>query len=273
MAIIISKCPNQYGIYKVPLGFLKMRLAEKFTGDEVAEAVAFLAADGAIKLYRNDTIAWLVNKFDREHGLTPNNRNHCMAVRDELRKFPEIREPFLSRYHDYAMGIASLSDSDSMVEVSSDPDPDPDPETETEKNNTESKQKRTIRYYKAEMADDDLAQLEQQCGWSSAWKLYKDASTKASNNSKRTVKALETDLRDLLAKQQKYGLDNKAMTYGIDESVRRDKYNVNYVIAAAQGYNPFKGMDKDAYYGDKREPLPPMQPGKDDVILETSNEQ
>jgi len=262
MAFIVSRCPNQLGIYKLPLGAMKRVMAEKWTADEVVEAVAFLASDGCIKLYRQDTVVWLVNKFERERGLVPANERHVKYVKSELSRYHEVRDAFLSRYHDYKIGIESLSDSDSETMPTTDPDPDPDPE----KNNIT--RKRTVKYVTSTLSDLDLHQLESKCKWLPSWEDWKQARITASDAGKVTETGLASDLRKLLARQDAYGLDNKAMAHGIELAIQRGALNTNYVIKVATGYNPLAGLPNSAYYGEpKQAPLPPVQPGPDDIVI------
>jgi len=254
LAMLISLCPNAFGIYKLPYGFIKKRLADTWDCDAIMEAIDFLQEDGTIKLYRNNTVVWIPKKCQRDGTTSPKNWRHVKNLKDILSAFNEVSEDFLRRYNAYSMAIEST-----------DTDADSDTDADTEDKNTSKR--RTIKYYKTEMADDELPELEQQCGWQGAWLEWKKA-TAAAQGGKRTVAALASDLRDLIAKQRKYGLDNAAMAYGIDQAISRDKYNRNYVIACAKGYNPTAGMSEQAYYGiPQPEPLPPVQPGPDDIVI------
>lgn len=150
MAILISRCPNAYGIYKLPLGVIKRTLAEKFTAVEVAEAIRFLALDGTIKLYRQDTIVWLVNKFARESSLLPANSMHMKYLRSELAKYPEVRDEFLSLYNPHRIGIESLSDSDTYDDTIPIPITDSDSDSDSD---TDTEIKKKIKLHSGESAD------------------------------------------------------------------------------------------------------------------------
>lgn len=285
MVYSISSNPNSYGVYKVGWGLLERWMMEpdpgkqdrpRFSREEIRAAIKSLNDDGAIRLYRSDTVIWVRNLLAFQPTANPKNPNHIINLRKLLDLYPEVELDFLNYYDSFRLPIQSPSNHHSRVIESlsngdSISDTDTDTDTESEKNNIIPK--RTVKYVTGTLSDLDLAQLEAKCRWLPSWEDWKQARITASDAGKVTETGLASDLRKLLARQDAYGLDNQAMAQGIELAIQRGAMNTNYIVKVAQGYSPLKGLSNSAYYGeDKRPPLPPVQPGPDDIVIGESNE-
>lgn len=119
---IIVKCPNQYGVYKLPTGFLK-RFFNGMLADgqpTVDQAIQELVDDGVVRLF-GETV-WIVNKWGRDKysGI---GTNQVGAVRYLAEHYPDVVPDFCTKY-----GLSTLLGGTSESESDSEPDTDTEPE-------------------------------------------------------------------------------------------------------------------------------------------------
>ena len=119
--VIIARSPNPYGVYDVPYFILH----SMFTEDEINKALDELSSDavGAIKLYRERQVVWIIKKWRREG--TPNEKQQKGARNHIERGFIEVWKDYKKYYKGYLRGINGVSKG-----FPSDSDSDSDADTE-----------------------------------------------------------------------------------------------------------------------------------------------
>lgn len=106
-AFLITRCPNQYGVFKVSWGFLKDFFKEWFTSNEIEGFCQELEADGCFKFYKGREILWIVKKWGRDrYSEHPNNRKG--AVSYLVATFPDVVPDFFTWYG-LSMDLVGLS--------------------------------------------------------------------------------------------------------------------------------------------------------------------
>jgi hypothetical protein len=115
LAIIISKCPNEYGVYDLPRKFLERFTTElNWSIPMLERSLGNLVSQGKIKLYPKGSV-WICSKFKRcrFHHIKANQDAAC---RDISKHNVETLADFMSLHCSANVGTT-------------DPDPDPDPES------------------------------------------------------------------------------------------------------------------------------------------------
>lgn len=121
---IITNCPNQYGIYDLPLGSIKRYW--RMLGQDapaIKAAIEELMAADFIRIFGNGKV-WIVKKFKRElhHLVNPKYRS---GVASFIENYPEIKPDFEALYVSYYSGtsikpvsnLLDISDSESDTEL------------------------------------------------------------------------------------------------------------------------------------------------------------
>lgn len=133
MGIIIAKCPNQYGVYKLPLGFIRRFLQGVFVPEQpsIDAAIKEIAKEKAIKLY-DDRVVWIVKKWGRDkYSQIENNRKG--AIDYLVANFPNVVADFETKYPIKATKPLKRGTSDADADADADSDSDSDAEPEVSK--------------------------------------------------------------------------------------------------------------------------------------------
>jgi hypothetical protein len=136
--VLIARCPNQYGVFDFPMGFLKDFFQGIFTPGELMAFAQEWEASGFAKFYRSRSVIWIVKKWKRTGK--PSDK-HWQGLEAHLIGFPEVRDDFLSLYEHYWNGVVSPSEphrnplpSPSHPPVN--PDSESDSDSDSEKKTT-----------------------------------------------------------------------------------------------------------------------------------------
>lgn len=130
MGMILAKCPNQYGVYKLPLGFIKRFLRAVLRGDAMTIDAALdeLESEHAIQRYREGRVVWIIKKWGRDpYSKMKNNRDGALKSISE--NFPDVYPDFERRYP--LVATESTLSTDGVP--TSDADSDSDAEAEIPK--------------------------------------------------------------------------------------------------------------------------------------------
>ena len=95
--MLLTKCPNQYGIFKMPTGFLKKTFSKHFTPEDIEKGVKNLVDDGMINLYKDSTVVWIKKKWSRDGYYNVSN-NQLGALRFIKEEFPCVYADFEQEY-------------------------------------------------------------------------------------------------------------------------------------------------------------------------------
>jgi hypothetical protein len=125
--VLLARCPNQYGVFKMPFWFLKLTFKGIYNRAEIDGVIAEWIADGWITYYPETETVWIRNKWSR---CEPNpGQNNVKGAINHLKRFPEVLEGFKARYRGV---FNSLTPVEPPSDPPSTPDPDPDPEKKTD---------------------------------------------------------------------------------------------------------------------------------------------
>jgi len=145
--MLLTKCPNQYGIYKMPWGFLKKTYNNHFTHEEIETGVEELINDGMIALYDDRKVVWIKNKWGRD-GYSGISNNQLGALRHIKEHFPSVYADFQQEYDLVPTEVQkevnrSRRRSQQKPPLSRDSSQHPDTDSDTD-TNTKKKEKKDI---------------------------------------------------------------------------------------------------------------------------------
>ena len=127
--VVLARCPDQYGVFDFPLGYIKDFFQGIFTPMELTGFFQEWEAADFARFYRDGKVIWIRAKWKRS-GLP--SANHWKGLLAHLEGFPEVREGFLSYYQPHWRGIEGGS------EPPVNPDSESDSESESEKEESKS---------------------------------------------------------------------------------------------------------------------------------------
>lgn len=93
--ILLARCPDQYGVFDFPLGYIKDFFQGIFTPMELTGFFQEWEAAKFVRFYRDGKVIWIRAKWKRAGK--PSD-NHWKGLYTHLEGFPEVREDFLSYY-------------------------------------------------------------------------------------------------------------------------------------------------------------------------------
>ena len=130
-ACLLARCPNQYGVFDMPWGFLKLFFKGLYTRQEIEAYVVEWEASGFAKLYRGRQVIWIVKKWKRSGNPS---ELHWKGLENVLMDFPEVREDFMAYYKPLYKGMETPFKGDKqkpkpLVNPESESESDPDTET------------------------------------------------------------------------------------------------------------------------------------------------
>lgn len=108
-ACLLARCPNQYGLFDMPWGFLKLFFKGLYTRSEIESYVTEWEATGFAKLYRDRQVIWIVKKWKRSGNP---GELHWKGLENLLKDFPEVREGFMAYYKPLYKGIQTPLNGD-----------------------------------------------------------------------------------------------------------------------------------------------------------------
>ncbi len=129
--VMLARCPNQYGVFKMPFWFLRMIFEGIYTRHDIDAAIVEWEGDGWIKYYPKTETVWICNKWGRCEQ-KPGENNIKGAI-NHLKRFPEVLDGFKARYTELEPCLTPVpppSDTPSTPDPEPDPDPDPEPDPE-----------------------------------------------------------------------------------------------------------------------------------------------
>ena len=129
--VLLARCPNQYGVFDFPKGYLRDLFEGLYSGLEIDAFMQEWEEAGFVKFYRKRTVIWIRSKWKRS-GLPSDN--HWKGLKAHLMDFPEVQEDFLSYYEPHWKGIQSPSEP-----PRSKPKPPVNPESESESDKKKEK--------------------------------------------------------------------------------------------------------------------------------------
>lgn len=131
---LLTRCPNPYGVFDMPWGFLIRFFQGIFTAMEIRAFVQELEAGEPEKrfmtLYRDRSVVWIRSKWKRAGKPSP---LHWKGLENHLADFPEVSIDFKAYYNPYWEGIQSPLKGDAKgIKGGSIPPVNPDSESESE---------------------------------------------------------------------------------------------------------------------------------------------
>lgn len=218
-AHLIAICPNQYGIFDFPLGRLCDHWEDVYTPDQMDGFVREWVNAGAVRLYRNDTLIWIVKKFKREQG-SIKAPNHLTGLRTFISRYPELESDFYDIYMTFRLN------PDEIQMPLSESDTDSEPEKK-KKNESINPRLSPAVDWPAKLAELE-AKLPDQCALS--WESLKEARANENPSGKVSTSVLAKLLEQILAGAD--DLTPDALNYGMSKGIP----NPRYVIKTAGGY-------------------------------------
>jgi len=137
--ILLARCPNQYGIYDLPIWFLVNLLPELYDREQILGFVAELESENFIKSYNGGKLIWIVKKWKREQK-NPSDNN----VKGALRFLEGCNEGLANDFKGVYRGLAGACNPPTKKGnplISTDSDTDSDSDTDTKK---KEKDKRAV---------------------------------------------------------------------------------------------------------------------------------
>jgi len=248
-AYLLAVCPNQYGVYDLPLPAMRRFFGRLIPAEKLSECLDELIAYGCMSLYHERKIIWIHKKFKRERkaSATRDQRKGALAFIGE--HFPMVLSDFASLYP--VIGESRGSDTP-VIPQSTESDSEAD---------TESKKKKTIPR-KAALPLPSLADLEKEIDphWLPEWKAWLSVFIGQNKTGQMMESRIVRTLQHVLEVIEREQLSVPAICFGFSEAIRREVPNENYVMKAAKGWkppDPTAGMSNDEYYGTAAKPLSP----------------
>ena len=127
-ACLIARCPNQYGVFDTPIGFIKMFFKGAYTTLEIDGFMCEWEQSGFIKFYDDRRVCWICKKWKRDkyNGIST---NQVGAVRYLAEHYPDVVQDFVTMY--------GLSTNLVPTKTPKPPTSDSDTESEPEKKEQE----------------------------------------------------------------------------------------------------------------------------------------
>jgi len=140
---LLTRCPNTYGVFDMPWGFLIRFFQGIFTAMEIRAFVQELEAGEPEKrfmtLYRDRSVVWIRSKWKRAGKPSP---LHWKGLENHLADFPEVSIDFKAYYNLYWESIQSPLKGDSKgIKGGSIPPVNPDSESESESESEKEKRR------------------------------------------------------------------------------------------------------------------------------------
>lgn len=138
-ACLIARCPNQYGVFDMPWGFLNRFFQGIFTKLEIESFVQEWESTGFAFFFRGGSVVWIKKKWKRAGRPS---ELHWKGAMNHLVGYPEVSNPFLSYYEPHWKGIESPLKGDrskAKPPVNPDSESESDAESETKDIPPESK--------------------------------------------------------------------------------------------------------------------------------------
>lgn len=126
---LLVRCPNQYGIFDKPIGFLTMFFRGLYTIAQIESVLTELEGANFLKLYRDGNVIWIRSKWKRAGRPSA---LHWKGAQNHLESYNEVRKDFLSYYKAHWKGIESPLKGDGIpIESSGYPPVNPESESES----------------------------------------------------------------------------------------------------------------------------------------------
>jgi len=167
--VLLARCPNQYGVFDFPKGYLRDLFEGLYSGLEIDAFMQEWEEAGFVKFYRKRTVIWIRSKWKRS-GLPSDN--HWKGLKAHLMDFPEVQEDFLSYYEPHWKGIQSPSEPP-RSKPKPPVNPESESESESEKSKKTSKKELSCADFQPELAllVDELFPDSEYSGWTNGQRL------------------------------------------------------------------------------------------------------
>ena len=94
---LLSRCPNQYGVYDMPWGFLRMFFKGLYTRNEIEGFALEWESSGFVKFYRDRSVVWIRKKWKRSKYHNVRN-NQVGAIKYLVEHYPDVVGDFTELY-------------------------------------------------------------------------------------------------------------------------------------------------------------------------------
>lgn len=235
-AYLLAVCPNQYGVYDLPLPAMRRFFGRIISPEKINECLDELISYGCMSLFENRKVVWIKKKFKRERkaSATRDQRKGALAFIGE--HYPEVLNDFASLYP--VIGESRGSDTP-VIPQTTDSDSEAD---------TESKKKNTSR--RKAVALPALPEVEQKIHphWRPEWETWKSIFIGQNKSGQMKETRIVRTLQHILDREKADGLTPEAMHYGFSQAIRQEATSENYVIKVAKGWkSEGYGHDPHAY--------------------------
>ena len=127
---LLTRCPNQYGVFDFPLGFILRFFHGIFCQMEIEGFMQEWEAAGFVKFYKDRSVIWIKSKWKRAGKP---NENHWKGLETHLQAYPEVRKDFIIAYGPHWGGIESPSKGDTHPHRNSESESESESEPEGKK--------------------------------------------------------------------------------------------------------------------------------------------
>ncbi len=259
-AMLLAHIPNEHGVFDPPIGKIRKFFRNIFEAHDINKALNELENVGLLRWYNEKKTVWVIKKFKRSKWhKTPNNqlgallsinKHHPAALLDfanvyELSGYLVPTESVPSGY----LVTTKQQPSANPVPTESVPCRTPDTDTDIKKNITNSAKKPKSTKIKAkDIVTPTLAELEEKVPADAfdEWIQFKTMCCASNRSGEMADTKLANLLNPILSKSEKEKLSGEALAHGFMAAVNAKDGdgapNSNYVLKAARGYRPPRGL-------------------------------